>query len=323
MLSGLKSMPDPNILVGFDGKDDAAVYKVRDDLCIVHTMDFFPPVVDDPYDYGRIAAANAISDIYAMGATPLMALNILTFPGCLAPWVVKEILRGGNDKALEAGMNILGGHTIEDTEPKYGLSVIGIVHPDELLSNAGAQVGDQLILTKKIGTGIIATAVKADLVEPELEQEMNESMALLNKYALEIAKPHNIHSLTDVTGFGLVGHALEMAEGSEVSIKFYLDEIPYFDTAEEFASWGIIPAGAYHNRNFVGDKKVVEGEIIQAQEDLVFDPQTSGGLLIALSPEDAANALKDFEKAGHLAVIVGEVVPAEDEPKIILTTKGN
>ena len=303
-------MPDPNILVGFDGKDDAAVYKVRDDLCIVHTMDFFPPVVDDPYDYGRIAAANAISDIYAMGATPLMALNILTFPGCLAPWVVKEILRGGNDKALEAGMNILGGHTIEDTEPKYGLSVIGIVHPDELLSNAGAQVGDQLILTKKIGTGIIATAVKADLVEPELEQEMNESMALLNKYALEIAKPHNIHSLTDVTASACGPRPRWLKAARFRSVL--PDEIPYFDTAEEFASWAS-SRGRLSQPQLVGDKKVVKGRSSGSGR-----PGLTRRRPRAPDRPVAGRRRQRFErlrKAGF-AVIVGEVVPPKTNRKL-------
>lgn len=317
-MSNLRHIDDPNVLVGFEGKDDAAVYKIREDLCLVQTMDFFPPVVDDPYDYGRIAAANAISDIYAMGAKPLMALNILTFPSCVPLWAVKEILRGGNETALAADLNILGGHSIEDQEPKYGMAVLGVCHPDELLSNAGAQAGDVLILTKKLGTGIMTTALKGGLIESSELQETVESMALLNRRGMELCRPYEPHAATDVTGFGLVGHGLELAEGSGVDIAIYSEALPSFKGAIDFASWGILPAGAYHNRDFAGERFVVEGEVPRALADLACDPQTSGGLLLAVPRERASDLLDKYQEAGQFAVPIGEVLAPTAEPRFIL-----
>lgn len=318
MLAKLEQKPDPNVLVGFEASDDAAVYKIRDDLLIIQTMDFFPPLVDNPYDYGRIAAANAISDIYAMGGTPLMALNILTFPSCLDLALVQEILRGGNEKALEAGINILGGHSIEDTEPKYGLSVVGVCHPDELLSNSTAQVGDLIVLTKAIGSGVLSTAAKANLIRAETESEVIETMAKLNRRGMELARKFKPSSATDVTGFGLVGHALEMAEASGVKLEFEAEAIPLLAQAEEMAEMGIIPAGAYQNKAYVGERFEAREGVKEALVDLVFDPQTSGGLLFSMSPENAAACLAEFERENEDFAIIGRVCEYTAGARIIL-----
>lgn len=313
----MQQIADPNVLVGFSGKDDAAVYQIRDDLLLIMTMDFFPPLVDNPYDYGRIAAANAISDIYAMGGKPLMALNILTFPSCLDTRAVKEILRGGNEVALAANLNILGGHSIDDEEPKYGLAVLGICHPDELLTNAGAKTGDVLVLTKKLGTGIMATARKGQLIGDEEMTEVVESMASLNRQALEIARNFDLHAATDVTGFGLLGHGLELAEASGRSIAIDADKLPIFSRVPEFARDGLVPGGAYRNREFAGDKLKAEEAVAEWQLDLLADPQTSGGLLLAVAEADVPELLAAFAKEQQFAVEIGEVLDASGEPKLI------
>ena len=278
----LPKFTDPMLLVGPETSDDAAVYKINDELAMIHTVDFFPPVVDDPYMYGQIAAANALSDVYAMGGVPKLALNVVAFPNCLGPEVLEQILRGGADKVMEAGAVLAGGHTINDKEPKYGLCVTGYVHPDKMWKNYGAEAGDILILTKPLGCGILNTAIKAEMASQEEIERVQKIMAKLNKYAAEIASKYTIHSCTDVTGFSLAGHSLEMAKGSRKTLVIQSEKLPIIEGVEEYAQMGLIPEGAYRNRDFAGDE--VQSEIKELwMEDLVFDPQTSGGLLLANS----------------------------------------
>ena len=243
-MAGLPKISDPNILVGFESSDDACVYKLTDDIAVINTVDFFPPIVDDPYMFGQIAAANALSDVYAMGGQPKLAMNLLTFPNGKLPLdAVKGILEGGNDKVSEAGATIVGGHSIDDKEPKYGLSVTGFAHPDAILSNS-ANAGNLLVITKKIGTGILTTASKADLLTDEENAEVEATMAFLNKYAWEAMQGVKVDGCTDITGFGLMGHAAEMARAGDVTLELYSHKVPVFERAIEMAELGIIPAGA-------------------------------------------------------------------------------
>ena len=239
----LPKFTDPMLLVGPETSDDAAVYKINDELAMIHTVDFFPPVVDDPYMYGQIAAANALSDVYAMGGVPKLALNVVAFPNCLGPEVLEQILRGGADKVMEAGAVLAGGHTINDKEPKYGLCVTGYVHPDKMWKNYGAEEGDILILTKPLGCGILNTAIKAEMASQEEIERVQKIMAKLNKYAAEIASKYTIHSCTDVTGFSLAGHSLEMAKGSRKTLVIQSEKLPIIEGVEEYAQMGLIPEG--------------------------------------------------------------------------------
>ena len=289
LLEGLQVHYDPNLLVGFDKSDDASVYKVSDDLALVQTVDFFPPIADDPYLFGQIAATNALSDVYAMGGEPKLALNLLCVPENMPKEAVHDLLRGGYDKAYEAGTIITGGHSILDPEPKYGLAVTGFVHPDKVLTNSGAKPGDVLILTKPLGVGIITTGAKADMVEKEVMDRIYNQMAKLNKAARDIMVQYDVHSCTDVTGFALLGHSFEMAQGSDCTIHIQTSQVPYHKEAYEMAQMGFIPAGAYRNRQYAEGGMKNVGNVSQAMQDILFDPQTSGGLLIAL-PEDAADA---------------------------------
>lgn len=286
VLAGLPQLPDGNLLVGTETSDDAAVYRLSDELALIQTLDFFTPVADEPYIFGQVAAANALSDVYAMGGEPKIALNIVAFPNDMDTEILAEILRGGADKVLEAGAVLAGGHTIQDTLPKYGLSVTGFVHPEKFWKNCGAQAGDVLILTKPLGVGVINTAIKADMASGEETAAVIASMTTLNKYARDILKNYRVHACTDVTGFGLAGHALEMALGSEKTLAFYSERLPLLPGAREYASMGLIPAGAYRNRAHV-EKAGFKSYAALALEDLFFDPQTSGGLLAAVHPEDA------------------------------------
>jgi selenide,water dikinase len=261
-------------------------------------VDFFPPVVDDPYTFGQIAAANALSDIYAMGGRPLLALNIVCFPGCLDAGVLVEILRGGAEKVREAGAIIAGGHTVEDDEPKYGLCVLGVARPREIVTNAGARPGDLLILTKPLGTGIINTAAKAELASPEAAAAAVRSMAALNEKASLAMRETGASACTDITGFGLLGHAAEMARASGVSLAFSLSAVPLLPQVPELAAMGMIPAGAYRNRDFLGDEVFFAPEIPPAQKIIFFDPQTSGGLLIATGEEKAEALVKKLAENG-------------------------
>ena len=282
----------PELLVGLARPDDAAIYRISDDLAVIQTLDFFPPVVDDPYDYGRIAAANAMSDVYAMGGEVKLALNIAAFPDDLDPSLLAEIFRGGADAVAEAGGVIAGGHTVIDAEPKYGLSVMGVIHPDAVLRTSGAQPGDALLLTKPLGTGIVMSAAgqQRDGFEEGLEAAV-ASMVQLNRHAAHLARAAGVHALTDVTGFGLAGHAAEIAGQSDVTLALDLGALPLLPGAERFAELGCATGGGARNRDGLGDRVRIEGDPSAALVDLLYDPQTSGGLLIAL-PEDGAEALR-------------------------------
>ena len=300
-------------MVGFDTSDDACVYRITDEIAAIHTVDFFTPIVDDPFWFGQIAAANALSDVYAMGGRPAVAMNLLCVPNCLSQETVRKILEGGHQKAVEAGCVIAGGHTIQDNEPKYGLCVTGYVHPDKVLRNVGARPGDALVLTKPLGTGVLTTAAKADLLEPEQYDRLVRSMAQLNAKAAEaMLQCREIRACTDVTGFGLLGHADEMAAGSGVTIRIYSRRLPLLPGALELAEMGIIPAGAYRNRDYVMPRLSVGENVPQARLDLISDPQTSGGLLIAL-PMEEAGALVDALRADCPdSAIIGTVLPKTD-----------
>jgi len=309
-LCGLELIHDPNLLVGLEKADDAGVYKLSEDLAIVQTVDFFTPIVDDPYMFGQIAAANAFSDVYAMGGRPLTAMNLVGFPvESMDISVLREILRGGLDKIREAGAVLVGGHSVEDAELKYGLSVTGIVHPDRFVSAAGALPGDKLVLTKPVGTGIVNTALKGGLAGEEAVARVTRYMAALNDKASEIMQEIGVNACTDITGFGLLGHACEMAENSEVGMKIYVASVPVFAEAIEYAQMGLVPGGTHRNREFRSDMVGMDGELPDYMQDILFDPQTSGGLLISVSAEKADSLLGRLHKAGMVeAAVVGEVL---------------
>ena len=304
LLEGIQVHSDPNLLVGFDRSDDASVYKISDKLALVQTVDFFPPIADDPYTFGAIAAANALSDVYAMGGEPKLALNIMAIPKKMPKEAVHELLRGGYDKVYEAGALITGGHSILDEEPKYGLAVTGFVHPEKLLSNSGAQPGDVLFLTKPIGIGILTTAAKVDMVSEETYAKALQQMMTLNKSARDVIVNYRVHACTDVTGFGLLGHACEMAQGSDVELQLRVDQIDLIPEALELATIGILPEGMYRNREFA-EKYVDPGVVSLAKQDMLYDPQTSGGLLIAVHPEDADAMYADLKNAVLSAQRIG------------------
>jgi len=290
--------------------DDAGVYRLTDDRALIQTIDFFTPIVDDPYTFGQIAAANALSDVYAMGGKPLTAMNIVCFPTkSLDISVLREILRGGADKMCEAKVVLVGGHSVEDAELKYGLSVTGTVHPKRLVTNAGAKVGDKLILTKPLGTGIISTAMKAGVAGKETIAKVSECMAALNDKASELMQEVGVHACTDITGFGLIGHSWQMADNSGVGIEFNSASVPFLSEAAEFAQNGFCPGGLHRNREFYSKSVKFAGRVPEYVQDILFDPQTSGGLLISLAPEAAQLLLGKLLKAKvKSAAIVGEVV---------------
>ena len=307
VLQKLKPLFDPMVLVGTETADDATVYQLRDDLALVQTLDFFTPIVDDPYDFGAIAAANAMSDIYAMGAKPLFALNIVGFPEDTLPLsVLEQILKGAQDKATEAGIAILGGHTIEDPEPKYGMVVSGAIHPDKILKNGGAKPGDVLILTKPIGTGILSTAIKRGMVEEDLRKEVTHIMATLNKVPAELMLQYGVHACTDVTGFGLMGHLKEMTTASQCDVEIDFHSVPFIRETQNFATAGVIPGGSYNNLEYVSPF-VDFGKTTRTQQLLLCDAQTSGGLLVALPKDKAKDYLADLHANGlSTATIIGE-----------------
>lgn len=300
------------MIVGFDTSDDASVYLVRDDLAVIQTIDFFPPIVDDPYTFGQIAAANAISDVYAMGGEPKTALNLLCVPAELEKKHVRAILEGGADKAMEAGIVVAGGHSIEDVEPKYGMAVTGFCHPSLIRTNSGAKPGDVLILTKRLGSGILTTAMKSDLCDPKTEKQVIATMAHLNKVAAEQMQAYTPSACTDITGFGLLGHVAEMAQSSGVSVVIHANHALLLDRVLEFARDGIIPAGAYRNRDYVKDHVTLEATVSRDVADVLYDPQTSGGLLIAVAARFANTLLERLKDAGEYAAIIGEVLPKTD-----------
>lgn len=317
LLEGIRVHHDPNLLVGFDKSDDASVYKLSDELALVQTVDFFPPIADDPYLFGQIAATNALSDVYAMGGEPKLCLNIMAVPETMPKEAVHQILRGGYDKVYEAGALITGGHSILDDEPKYGLAVTGFVHPDKMLTNSAARPGDVLLLTKPIGIGVLTSAGKADLLEDETVDFMNRMMTTLNKAARDIMVRYRVHACTDVTGFGLLGHGFEMAQGSDVTITLHVEDIDFIPAALEFARMGVLPAGMYRNRSFA-EAGVDVGDVEVAKQDLLFDPQTSGGLLMAVDPDDADALLNELKGAVPSAQRIGEVSAYTGGKRILL-----
>ena len=317
LLEDIKVHNDPNLLVGFDRSDDASVYKLSDELAMVQTVDFFPPIADDPYTFGAIAATNALSDVYAMGGEPKTALNIMAVPEDMPKEVVHEILRGGYDKVYEAGALITGGHSIFDDEPKYGLAVTGFMHPDKILTNSGAKAGDVLLFTKPIGIGVLTSAMKADIVSGETKALANKLMTTLNKYARDIMVKYNVHACTDVTGFGVLGHLLEMAQGSDMEIHLDVSGVDFIPEALEFARMGVLPAGMYRNRAFA-ESSVEPGDTEVAIQDLLYDPQTAGGLAIAVSPEDADALLAELKDAVPSAQRWGTVQPYTGGKRIYL-----
>ena len=311
-------MFDPRLLVGYDSSDDACVYSVSDDVAVIETVDFFTPIVDDPYLFGQIAAANALSDVYAMGGVPKLAMNLLCVPSCLPLDTVRAILEGGHDKAVEAGCVIAGGHTIQDDEPKYGLCVTGFVHPQHILKNIGAQPGDVLVLTKALGVGVITTALKAALADDSARDAAYASMAALNaKAAQAVREVENVHACTDVTGFGLLGHSYEMASGSGVTVRLHGAALPLLPQAEELTDMGIVPGGAYRNRDFVAGGVCVKGNLSRAMEDILFDPQTSGGLLIAVDGDDAEVCLNALRSEIPCAAQIGYVTKLQENHLIL------
>jgi selenide, water dikinase len=312
VLKGLSIPKNPRVLVGLETSDDAGVYLLNDEIALVQTADFFTPIVDDPFTFGQIAVVNALSDVYAMGGKPLTALNLVAFPiRTLSPSILTEILRGGLSKMEEADVALVGGHTVEDSEIKYGLAVTGTVHPNKILSNAKARPGDRLVLTKPLGTGVISTALKGGMASEEEEavQKMVESMVTLNRKASEWMEAFGAHGCTDITGFGFIGHALEMALASQVGFVIQSKNIPFLRKALEYGAMGLIPGGTYSNRQFFSCKVEVAPAIDSILIDLLYDPQTSGGLLISLPPDRAEKMVAALRQDGHTdASIVGEVI---------------
>ena len=298
--------------MGYDSSDDACVYQVSPEVAVIQTVDFFTPIVDDPYLFGQIAAANALSDVYAMGGVPKLAMNLLCVPNCLSLQTVRGILEGGHSKAVEAGCVIAGGHTIQDNEPKYGLCVTGFVHPDRILRNVGALPGDVLVLTKPLGAGILTTALKADLISPEARDEVYAHMATLNARAGQaVLQVEQVHACTDVTGFGLLGHAFEMTQEGSVTIRLHGKALPLMREAREMAEMGVIPSGAYRNQAYVRPHLTLLPGAEQVLLDLASDPQTSGGLLVSLPPEQAERLLALLRPFAPWSAIVGQVLPPQ------------
>ncbi|NSK14548.1 selenide, water dikinase SelD [Dorea phocaeensis] len=314
VLGKLPQFHDENLIVGIETSDDAAIYKVTDEIAMIQTVDFFTPIVDDPYMFGQIAAANSLSDVWAMGGEPAVALNIVGFPNCLDPAILGDILAGGAAKVKEAGAVLVGGHSVQDDEPKYGLCVSGFVHPQKIFKNYGCRPGDILVLTKQIGSGVVNTAIKAEMASASAIREAQTVMASLNQKGKRVVEKYNVSACTDITGFGLLGHCVEMASASEVTFEINVRDVAYFADAIDYAKMGLIPAGAYKNRGYsIG--KVDVGSVEEHYLDLLYDPQTSGGLLISVAPDDLPAMLKDFQNAGMdtEVSIIGKVAPKSDK----------
>ncbi len=317
-MAGLVHRTDPNLIAGFEGSEDAGVYKLTDDIAIVQTCDFFTPILDDPYQFGQVAAANSLSDVYAMGGKPLIAMNIVCYPCSLGMDTLREILRGGADKVWESGALLVGGHSVDDREPKYGLSVTGIVHPDRVVLNRGAVPGDAIVLTKPLGTGIVATALMAGMADSGAPRQLYQVMSALNAEASGAMLEADAHACTDITGFGLLGHLMEMAEASGVSFEIDADRIPVIEGALDYAQMGLIPGGLRRNQGFLAGKVEADG-VEQSLLEAMFDPQTSGGLLIAVAPDRLDDLVGRLRRAGGAmaAAVVGRAVPAGGEgPRI-------
>jgi selenide, water dikinase len=310
VLATIPRVKNENVLVGYDTADDAGVYQLTPDLAIVQTVDFFTPVVDDPYTYGAIAAANALSDIYAMGGKPLSALSVLAYPAKGDLDVLEQILRGGADKIHESGCVILGGHSVADEEMKFGYAVTGTIHPERIKTNAGARIGDALVFTKRIGTGVIATALKRGIAAESHVREAIDSMLLLNRRACEAMLEFDVHGCTDVTGFGLMGHARGMAFASSVTLEIDTAAVRFLPGGLDYARQGALPGGLHNNREFASCAVEVTREVTPELEDLLYDPQTSGGLLISLAESDAVQ----LEHSLPDAYRIGRVLPRESKP---------
>lgn len=309
----LKFLPlpsDPNILVDIDTHDDAGVYKINDELALVFTTDFFPPVCSDPYEFGQIAAANSISDIYAMGGDPVLALNIVMFPAKGLPLeAYAEMLKGGFDKAIEAGVRIIGGHTIDDTPPKYGLAVVGFVHPDKIMTNAGARPGDKLILTKPVGTGVIMAAQRMCIADPTDIEEAEKQMKLLNKSGAEVMKKHGIIGATDITGFGLAGHTLKLARASKVSVNINMKNVSLIGKTYSLVDDGCIPGASFRNLEYCENDTSFDADLDYNLKMIAFDAQTSGGLLMSVPADRSDAIISDLHTAGlSSASVIGEVL---------------
>jgi selenide,water dikinase len=297
----------PDLLIGLAEPDDAAVMRINDQQAIISTMDFFPPVVDDPYAFGAIAAANALSDVYAMGGEPLMAINLVAYPDGLGLDLLTTILRGGAEKVKEAGAVIAGGHTVTDKEPKYGLAVTGTVHPAHIIPKGGAKIGDHLILTKSLGTGVITTALKRDLANPAHVEAAIASMSRLNRQASRLARQHDVHGMTDITGYSLLGHGHEMAHLGNVDFHITLASLSWLPGAHDYAAQEIFPGGTGRNRDYFNQWVLFAEHIPESLQNLLYDPQTSGGLLMAVSPQHAQALLTDLREAGETANVIGTV----------------
>ncbi len=308
VLSGLKRPDDPNLIVGFDTSDDAGVYKISSEIAMINTVDFITPPVDDPYWFGQIAAANSISDVYSMGGKPITALNVVMFPSKVLPMtLLKEILRGANDKVVEAGALIIGGHSVEDDEPKFGLSVNGVIHPDKVITNSNCKSGDSIVLTKRLGSGVLFNALRAGKISFDfMEKNVLNSLARLNDKAIATALKFDLHACTDVTGFGIAGHALEMSEGSQQKIRLFFSKLPFYEGSREMYKKGVTTLSNGANRRLSKDKLVYKIRLSESEEELLFDPQTSGGLLLSLPTNQAEILVKELSDAGVQSAIVGE-----------------
>ncbi len=317
-MCGLELPVDSNLIVGLDRADDAGVYKVTDDIAIIQTLDFFTPIVDDPYGFGQIAAANALSDVYAMGGVPKTAMNIVSFPiKQMDISILRQVLKGGLDKMKEAGVVLVGGHSVEDPEMKYGLSVTGFIHPDRILEKKNLKAGDHLILTKPLGTGIINTAIKGGLASDSIIESVTRLMATLNKDAAEIMLNYPVHACTDITGFGLLGHIAEMVVDSGFGIGIRADALPIIPEALEYAGMGLVPAGTFKNREFREEMVEFSSSVDRLVQDVMFDPQTSGGLLICVDRQSADDMLDKLKRKGMAAAVIGEVLPGSSEKIVV------
>ncbi len=315
MLGRLARQQDPNVLVGFDKSDDAGVYLLTPELALVQTVDFFTPIVDDPFTFGQIAATNALSDVYAMGGTPRTALAMVCFPEKSDPAILERILAGGLSKMMEAGCTVIGGHSVRDAEIKFGYAVTGTIDPRRVLTNSGAKAGDVLVLTKALGTGVIATAIKKGLAQAEWMDAATRAMTTLNKAASAICLEFEVHAITDVTGFGLIGHAREMAAGSGVSLRLRAGAVPLLPGAQECVARGFIPGGLRSNREFAAGCVECDGNVAEAMQAILYDPQTAGGLLVSVAQADADAMVERLCAAGIAAARIGEVL-AKSKPLI-------
>lgn len=312
------NVPDKNLLVGLDTSDDAGVYRLTDDIALIQTVDFFTPVVDDPYLFGQIAAANALSDVYAMGGKPLTVLNLVAFPtGKLDLSILARILEGGASKIQEAGAVLVGGHSIQDDEPKYGLSVTGVIHPDKVIANSGAKPGDYLVLTKPIGVGIVSTAIKRGLVSDEIIDQAIQVMASLNAGSSEVMQEVGVNACTDISGFGLLGHAMEMAKGSGVGLKIRFERIPLLTGTKEFTAQGAICGGSRANLNFLAPDTDFASNISEIEQLIMADAITSGGLLISVPGDRLDDLIQRLKEKDIQGAVIGNVI-AEPKGRIIV-----